>query len=199
MLVIDDGGNHLGIIGNILNDGSIPTIIKVDGNDTGSCFMIQNFVDIPNIFCLEIPLLADSVKNTKWEEANKEISLIIIPTLALLSYGANIKPTVLDDNFIEEMQQLSIEHGFWAKIMVNVHEQYASDFVTSLVIKNLTIVSMTSTRQDPCQAATKGFRDSVHMISGQIVDTSRPPKKHEREQNSVKDFFIKTQLMYMSK
>jgi hypothetical protein len=48
------------------------------------------------------------------------------------------------------MQQLSGKHGFWAKMMVNVHEQYASDFDTSLVIKNLTIASMTSARCDPC-------------------------------------------------
>jgi hypothetical protein len=127
-----------------------PAIIKVDGNNIGLCFTVQNFADIPNIFCPEIPLLADSVKNTEWEEANKEIALIIIPTLALLPYGTDIKSTVLDDDFIEEMQQLSIEYRFWAKMMVNAHEQYASDFDTSLVIKNLTIASMTSTRHDAC-------------------------------------------------
>jgi hypothetical protein len=63
--VIDDGGNFLGIIRNMLNDGSIPAIIKVDGNNIGSCFTIQNFTDIPDISCPEIPLIADSVKNTE--------------------------------------------------------------------------------------------------------------------------------------
>jgi hypothetical protein len=92
------------------------------------CFRIQNFADIPDIFCPESPLLGDSVKNNEWEEANKEIALIVIPTLALLLYSMDIKSIILDNDFIEEMQQLSVEHGFWAKMMVDVHEQYASDF-----------------------------------------------------------------------
>jgi hypothetical protein len=134
----------------MLDDGSIPMIIKVDGNNIGSSFTIQNFTNIPNIFCLEILLLMDSVKNTEWEEANIEITLIVIRTFALLPYGADIKSTVLEDDFIKEMLQLSIEHKFWAKMMVNAHEQYASDFNTSLIIKNLTIASVTSARCNPC-------------------------------------------------
>jgi hypothetical protein len=84
--------------------------------------MIQNFVDIPEILRPEIPLLADSVKNTKWEETNKKIALIVITTLTLLPYGADIKSIVLGNNFIKKMQQLSIEHRFWAKMMVDAHE-----------------------------------------------------------------------------
>jgi hypothetical protein len=165
----------------MLIDVSISVIIKVNGNDIGLCFTIQNFADIPNIFCPENPLRADSVKNMEWEEANKEIALIIITTFALLPYGTDIKSTILDDNFIKEMQHLSFEHGFWAKMMVDTHEQYTSDFDASSVIQNLTTASMTSTRHDPCQAATKGFRDGMHTISGPIVNTSCPGKKHECE------------------
>jgi hypothetical protein len=134
----------------MLNDGSIPAIIKVNGNNIGSCFTIQNFADIPDIFRREIPLLADSVKNTEWEEAKKEIALIVIPTLALLPYGTDIKSTILNDEFIKEMQQLFVQHGFWAKMMVDAHEQYASDFDTTSVIKNPTIASVTSARCNPC-------------------------------------------------
>jgi hypothetical protein len=97
------------------------------------------------------------------------------------------------------MQQLSVKHGFWAKMTVDAHEQYASDFDTSLVIKNLTIASMTFARHNPCQAATKGFRDATYTISGQIVDTSRPRKKYEREPYNVKELFIQTQLLHALK
>ena len=94
----------------MLNEGSTPTIINVDGNDIGSCSMIQIFPDIPETFFPENTLQADSVKDTEWEEANKEIALIVIPTVAPLPFGMDIKSTVLDDDFIEEMQKISAKH-----------------------------------------------------------------------------------------
>ena len=39
--------------------------------------------------------------------------------------------------------------------------------------------------------ATKGFRDLTHTISGPIVNTSRPGKKHETEQKILKEFFYR--------
>jgi hypothetical protein len=174
----------------MLDNWSIPANIKVDGNNIGSCFTIQTFADIPNIFCPEIPLLADSDKNTKWEEANKEIALIIIPTLTLLLYDMDIKSIVLDNDFIKEMQQLSVKHRFYAKMMVDAHEQYASDFDNSLVIKNLTIASMTSARCNPCQVAMKGFRDAMHTIPGLIVHTSRPVKNMSTSKITSRIFFL---------
>jgi hypothetical protein len=154
--VINDGENLLGIIRYMLDDGSIPAIIKVDANNIGLCLMIQNFTDILDIFCPEITLLADLVKNTKWEEANKDIALIVIPTLALLPYGMDIKSTVLDNDFIKEMQQLPIKNGFWAKMMVNAHEQYASDFDTSSVISDHYKRDFCKTR--PLSSSNKGFQ-----------------------------------------
>ncbi len=65
----------------MLDEGSTPVIIKVDGNVIRSCSAIQIFADIPETFCPEIPLQADSVKDTEWEEANKEIALIVIPAV----------------------------------------------------------------------------------------------------------------------
>ena len=50
---------------------------------------------------------------------------------------------------------------------------------------------MSSVRRDPCRAATKGFRDLTHTISGPTVDTSHPRKKHETEQKILKEFFYR--------
>jgi len=188
--VIDHEEKLEGIIGNMLNEGSTPAIIKIDGDDIGSCTTIQIFADAPKTFHPESPLLAVSVKDTKWEVADKEITLIVIPTVAPLPYGTDTKSTVLDDNFIQEMQAISAEHGFWAKMMVDAHEQYASDYDTSSVVKNLSSTT-SSTRHDPCCAASKGFRDAMHAISGPIVDISRPGKKHKAKQKIVKEFFYR--------
>jgi hypothetical protein len=135
--VIDDGDNLLGIIGNMLDDGSIPDIVKVDGEDIKSCSAIQNFIDILEIFRPKIALLAHSVKDTEWENVSNKIALVIIPTLAPLPLGTDIKSAVIDNNFINEMQKNSAEHGFWAKIMTDAHKQYVSDFDNSSVIKKI--------------------------------------------------------------
>jgi hypothetical protein len=74
-------------------------------------------------------------------------------------------------------------------MMADAHEQYASDYDTSSVVKNLFTASASSARRDPCQVATKGFRAETHATSGPIVNTSCPGKKHEHEQNIVREFF----------
>ncbi len=40
--VFSTDGKLLGIIGNMLEEGSTPAIINVDGKEVGSCFTIQN-------------------------------------------------------------------------------------------------------------------------------------------------------------
>jgi hypothetical protein len=69
--------------------------------------------------------------NTVWEEAKKDIVLIVIPIVAPIPYGKDIKSTIFDDDFIEEMQMISVEHGFWSKTMVDAHKQYAGDYDTA--------------------------------------------------------------------
>ena len=189
--IINDANDQFeGIMGNMFDDGSTPAIIKIDGDDIGACTTIQVFPDLPEAFRPEFALLANSVKDTEWQEAKKELALIVIPTMAPLPYGTDIKSTDLDDDFIDEMQKLSPEHGFWAKMMVDAHEQYASDYDTSQVVKNLS-ASTSSTRRDPCNAVSKGFREATIALSGPIVLATRPRNKHEREQKIIKDFFYR--------
>jgi len=47
-----------------------------------------------------------------WDEAKKDITLIVISIVAPIHYGKDIKSTIFDDDFIEEMQMISVEHGF---------------------------------------------------------------------------------------
>jgi hypothetical protein len=84
-------------------------------------------------------------------------------------------------------------------MMVKAHEQYASDSNTSLVIKNLTIASVTSVRFNPYQTATKGFRDATHTISGPIVNTSHPEKNTNASKTTSRIFLFKTQLQHALK
>jgi hypothetical protein len=78
----------LGIIGNMLEEGSTPTkgstptIIKIDGGEIGSCFTIQVFDDIPKNFRPKIALQPEMLKDSKWIEATKKLALVVLPTLA---------------------------------------------------------------------------------------------------------------------
>ncbi len=165
-------------------------LMMIDGDYIRSCTTIQVHTDIPATFLPSITLLSDLVKDTVWEEAKKEIALIVIPNVSPLPYGRDIKSTILDDVFIEEMQTISAEHGFWAKMMIGAHEQYAGDYDTSEVVKLLSTSSV-YTRRNPCNAATKGFRNATFTHFSPIIDTSCPGKKHEHEQTKVKEIFYR--------
>jgi len=190
-IINDANGKLEGIMGNMFDDGSTPAIIKIDSGDIGSCTTIKVFDEVPEKFRPEFALLADSVKDTYWETTKKELALIVIPTLAPLPYGTDIKSTELDDHdFVEEMKKLSPEHEFWASMMVHAHDQYESDWDNSDVVKNLSTTT-SSTRRDPCNAASKGFREATFALSGPVVFATRPRNKHEREQQIIKEFFYR--------
>jgi hypothetical protein len=125
--IADDKGNLQGIMGNMFNKGSTPVIVTIDGDNIGLCTTIQVFAEVSATFRPSMPLLAGSIKDTAWEEVKNEIALIVIPNVAPLPFGEDIKSTILNDNFVEEMQSISVEHGFWAKMMSDAHEQYNGD------------------------------------------------------------------------
>jgi hypothetical protein len=87
-----------------------------------------------------------------------EIALIVIPTLALLPYGKEIKSTILDDDFIEEMQRILSEHGFWVQMMNNVINQFETNNHTEMVLKRLISSVPPSNSCNQARAATKGIR-----------------------------------------
>ncbi len=129
------------------------------------------------------------MKDTEWEKAKEDVALVVLPTLAPLPFGTDIKSTVLNDDFLEEMKSLSPKHDFLAKMMVDAHDHYATDYKADSVAKNLSESTRTSATRDPCQAAMKGFRNVTHALLGPIVETSCPGKSYECEQNKIKEFF----------
>jgi hypothetical protein len=113
----------------------------------------------------------------------------MLPTLAPLPFGKEIKSIMLDNDFLNEMIKISPEHGFWAKMMVDAFAQEDSDHDTLPILTNLNNSKTTSKGCDPCRAATKGFRNAWPSNSGPAIDLSHVGKSHEVEQAKVKDFF----------
>ena len=173
----------------MLDEGSTPAIIKINGGKIGSCFTIQVFEDIPQIYRPEIALQPEMLKDTEWDGATKSLALIVLPTLAPLPVGKEIKSTMLNDDFVDEMEKISVKHRFWAKMMVDAFAQEDSDHDTLPIITNLNNSKAALRGHDPCCTATKGFRDASPLNSGPFVKPTCMGKRHEQEQEKVKEFF----------
>ena len=107
------------LIGNMFDESSSPAFFKIDSDEIGSCCAIIEHPKIPPEFRPEIALQSDSVKDTDWEDAQMEVALVAIPTLAPIPYGKEIKSVILDENFVAEMKSISSAHGFWAQTMIS--------------------------------------------------------------------------------
>ena len=179
------------IIGNMFDESSSPAFFKIDLNEIGSCCAILEHPKIPAEFRPEIPLQSDSVKDTDWEDAEMEIALVAIPTLAPISYGKEIKSTNLDENFIEEMQAISPTHGFWAQTMSDVIDQHEVDNHTVKVLRRMIDTPPPSSSRDPARAATKGLR-GMTFVTNPYVNLSllnRCSDLFETDQEKLKEFF----------
>ncbi len=141
----------------MLEEGSTPAIIKIDGKEVDLYFTIQNYKEIPEIFCPQIPLQAEMVKDTEWEAATKDITLIVLPTLIPLPFGRDIESTMLDNDFVKEMVKITFEHRFWAKMMADAFEQEDTTFDILPFVNNLNVSRAASKGCNPCRDATKGF------------------------------------------
>jgi hypothetical protein len=58
------------------------------------------------------------------------------------------------------MAKITVEHRFWAKMMVDAFEQEDTTFDTFPVINKLNVSKAASKGCNPCCAATKGYQDA---------------------------------------
>ena len=191
--VINERDELISIIGNMFDESSSPAFFKIDQDEIGSCYAILEHAKIPAYFRPETSLQADSVKDTDWDDAQMEISLIAIPTIALIPFGKEITSTTLDDNFIDEMKAISGELGFWAQTMSDVIDQHELDHHTETVFKRMIDSVPASSSRDSARAATKGLR-GMTFVSSPFVDPSllsRCNDSFEADQEKLKAFFCR--------
>ena len=178
--ILNHEGKFLGILGNLLVEASTPVITKIDANEVGSCFTIQNFNDIPDEFLLEIPLIIVTVKDTAWESTMNEIALCALPSLVPIPFGFQFESCNYNKAFIDEMKKI---------FFTDVIEQNETNSDTVTIVLHLMTSKTTSTPHcDPCCSATKNFRNRT-AASGPFVEASLVGIKYTSEQASVKTFF----------
>jgi hypothetical protein len=99
----------------MFDESSSPAFFKIDKDDNGSSYAIREHDKVPTEFRPEIPLQADSVKDTDWDNAGveMEIALIAIPNIVPIPFGTEINSTTADDDFTDEMKkyQMSMVSG----------------------------------------------------------------------------------------
>jgi len=194
--VLNSSGKLEAIVGNIHDMKSSQSIFKIEGDEVGSCFAIDKHETIPENHRPEFPLGADAVKGTCYEDADDEVALIALPNVAPLPFGFELKSVDLDEDFVEEMTKISVDHGFWAQQMFNALEQYDKDHGTEQVVENLTNMiknepaKRSKKMASASTSATKNFSTVFHAAAGPIVDIVRVGEKHEAEQNEVKSYFM---------
>ena len=178
------------LLGNMFDESSSPAFFKIDSDEIGSCCAIIEHPKIPPEFRPEIPLQSDSVKDTDWEDAQMEVALVAIPTLAPIPYGKEIMSLTLDENFVAEMTSISKEHGFWAQTMRDVVEQHEVDNHTGTVLKRIIESVPASSSRDQARAATKGLRGMI-LAPSPFVDPSLLSRgnRYEADQEKLKAFF----------
>ncbi len=64
-----DDRTLIGIIGNMFDEKTTLAFIKIEGDEIGSCCVIQGLKEVPNQYCPEIPLQANMIIHTIWEES----------------------------------------------------------------------------------------------------------------------------------
>jgi hypothetical protein len=188
MPIKNNNGTLSGIIGNMLDEKTTPAFIKIEGEDVGSCCIIHYMDDIPPTHCPEIPLSMDILKDTVWKKLDKDLALCMIPMLTPIPYGKGVESTVFDDDFINEMEKMLREHGFWARMMSNAIKQAKTESDVSTIVKSM-LDTRTSSHRDPCHAATKGFRQAFIPTSGPFIEVSSVGRKHKAKQAILRSFF----------
>jgi hypothetical protein len=184
-------GKFAGLIGNLFDKGSTPAIITIDADKLGSCFAVQYFNGIPEDFRPNIPLEINMVKDTAWENAEMDITFIILPTLIPILFGTDVQSTLFDEAFAEKMTKISAEHGFWAKTMSDLFEQVQLNKDSLTIAERLISSKAPSKACNPMRAATKGIREATIATSGPFIESSLVGKKHEEEQVIVRSFFCR--------
>jgi hypothetical protein len=193
----DQVGKLEGITGNIFNEKSATAFTKINCDEIGSCFAIQQHSKIPIKFCPNIALKANIVKDTEWEFAEDEIALCVVPILAPIPFGKNIEST-FNDSFIKEIILISVEHGFWAKLMSNVTEQAKTDRKVKTIVSRL-VKSSVKQNRNPCRVVMKGFRTNTFPNSAPFIDTSILGQRFPAKQAFLKEFLSGTPLPLASK
>jgi hypothetical protein len=112
----------------------------------------------------------------------------VIPILAPVPFGKRIESTIFDKSFVDEMEKLSEEHGFWARIMNLAIKQADTESDIPTIVKRM-LDAKTSTNRDPCYAATKGFCKAYSPSSIPFIETSIVGRRHEAKQAILRTYF----------
>ena len=153
------------IIGNMFNKSSSPAYFRIDKDNIGSCYAIRKHNTVHTEFQPEIPLQADFVKDTNWDNTDVEIALIATPNIVPIPFGKEINTTIFDDDFTDEMKSISDGHSFWAQMMVDMIDQFETDNHTEKVFKRLISSTIVSSSCDPACATTKSIRGMTFTSS----------------------------------
>jgi hypothetical protein len=117
-------GKLLGIIRNIFDKGCTSAIVKIDSDEIGSCFALQNFDNVTKEFHPEIPFTVNIVKETDWEKQQRRSPSLLSLPMSLFHLAKKLSQPLSMMIFLSKCKKSA--HGFWAKMMSDVLNQTAT-------------------------------------------------------------------------
>ncbi len=134
----------------------------------------KNHLEIPLAIRSEIPLPAELLRDTSWDEVPKEIALAVFPNMVPIPFGAVIPDGVTPGNeFFEVFQAISTEHGKWAKLITEQIEQSKSNNDHVTIFRRIIDERILRGERDPARAATRGIRTTVIPATSLFIETTR--------------------------
>jgi hypothetical protein len=87
------------------------------------------------------------------------------------------------------MSSISIEHGFWAKLMSDIKQAETANKVKTIVTR--LVKSSDKQSHDPCRVATKGFRTNTFSDLAPFINTSILGQRFPAKQAFLKEIFVR--------
>ena len=166
-------GDLIAIAGNMNNEKSEPAFIKINKECIGHSYVIQNHLEIPLAIRPEIPLPAELLRGTSWNEAPEEVGIAAFPTMVPIPFGAAITEGITPgDEFIEVFGAISAEHGEWAKLIMDQIKQSESDNDHVTNYWRIMEARVLRGERDPARTATAGIRTMVIPTTNPFIETT---------------------------
>jgi hypothetical protein len=131
-------------------------------------------MEIPLATRSEIPLPAELLCGTSWDEAPKETALAVFPNMVPIPFGAVIPNGVTPGNeFFEVFQAISTNHGKWAMLITKQIEQSESNNDHVTIFRRIIDAQILRGERDPACAATRGICTIVIPATSPFIETTR--------------------------
>ena len=180
----DDDGIITKVICNLRNESNRFFPVSVDPPAAFPALCSRD--DIDESIRPKLTLTKKLLEGSDWEDTDKDLSLLLIPTMIPLMFGQTLPDTsVTDDDFVDKMSQLGPSAAVWAKTLKHYHDSQGQDDLDD-AMKVYEKTMSDRKRGDYVHDPSIDHTGSDCVIISPIQDDNI----YESEQSALRDFFV---------